>query len=85
MDLRPDRVANIYHGRAPAGSQVSAGCYRAIGEPCSQWLSDVTVGNDGMWSFSPGDVRGGDSAQVLWTSPANDDVWAITPRRTSSS
>jgi hypothetical protein len=75
LTFHPDRVNDVFRGRAPAGSTIRLTYAAGI-------LADfvvtkkVTVRSDGTWRYSPPgfDIMGGLWASMRWTSPKKDRV-----------
>lgn len=81
LSLVPDRRADTYRGRGPAGESVFAFCpLREIGEAtCERGGGDsVRVGTRGNWFWDAADLRGGDTAEAYWHNSAGDVVYVIT-------
>ena len=71
------RDRDSYKGRGPAGEYIKLICQFSNGfEPCTRtWR--IRVSSEGKWSLRPGwDVRGGETADAQWKSPAGDIVRA---------
>jgi hypothetical protein len=73
LTVFPDRVADVFRGRAPAGDTVNL----SYGAPFGDTLTDVDVEAraNGRWSYDPGhDLRGGQTAFLEWRSAKQDSV-----------